>query len=191
MKYVRQEYSSTAGGTPVKFQRCHPDYTQTRGFEASQVYEIAFRLLVRPRSWNREINGRLVHTILKKHHVFLAHHHVVLFTSFVIFPFTLQWRHNERDGISNHRCLYCLLNFFQAHRWPVDSPHKRASNAENISIWWRHYNVTLMMSFWGYLRHWLHRELLLFFKTTHFVASYHWNRKKLWRKFRHLLHCKL
>ena len=24
-------------------------------------------------------------------------------------------------------------------RWPVDSPHKGASNAENVSIWWRHY----------------------------------------------------
>ena len=23
---------------------------------------------------------------------------------------TLQWRHNERDGVSNHRCLDCLLN---------------------------------------------------------------------------------
>ena len=25
------------------------------------------------------------------------------------------------------------------HRWPVDSPHKRASNAENIAIWWCHH----------------------------------------------------
>ena len=24
------------------------------------------------------------------------------------------------------------------HRWPVNSPAQRASNAENISIWWRH-----------------------------------------------------
>ena len=23
---------------------------------------------------------------------------------------SLQWRHNERDGVSNHRCLDCLLN---------------------------------------------------------------------------------
>ena len=28
---------------------------------------------------------------------------------------TLQWRHNERDDVSNHRCIDCLLNrFFQA-----------------------------------------------------------------------------
>ena len=25
------------------------------------------------------------------------------------------------------------------HRWPVISPHKRASSEENVSIWWRHY----------------------------------------------------
>ena len=28
-------------------------------------------------------------------------------TNFFIQP--LQWRHNERDGVSNHRRLYCLL----------------------------------------------------------------------------------
>ena len=27
------------------------------------------------------------------------------------------------------------------HRWPVNSPHKRASNAENVSIWWRHHEI--------------------------------------------------
>ena len=25
------------------------------------------------------------------------------------------------------------------HRWPVDSPNKGASNAEMVSIWWRHH----------------------------------------------------
>ena len=27
------------------------------------------------------------------------------------------------------------------HRWPVSSPHKRASNADNVSIWWRHHEM--------------------------------------------------
>ena len=56
----------------------------------------------------------------------------------------LQWRHNERDGVSNHQPHDCLLNrLFKAqikeninaprywplwgyviHRWPVESPHK-------------------------------------------------------------------
>ena len=53
---------------------------------------------------------------------------------------TLQWRHNERDGISNLQPHDCLLNsLFKhrkhrspasrafvggIHRWPVNSPHK-------------------------------------------------------------------
>ena len=32
------------------------------------------------------------------------------------------------------------LAFVQGiHRWPVNSPHKKASNVENVSIRWRHY----------------------------------------------------
>ena len=103
---------------------------------------------------------------------------------------TLQWRQNERDGVSNHRRLDCLLDRMFRRRSrktskprvtglcegnsPVNSPHKgpvtrtnfhlmtsswinygcwimslafvrgihrwpvqRASNAENVSIWWR------------------------------------------------------
>ena len=55
---------------------------------------------------------------------------------------TLQWRHDERDGVSDHKPHDCLLNrlfrrrakkyqisaslaFVQGiHRWPVNSPHK-------------------------------------------------------------------
>ena len=29
---------------------------------------------------------------------------------------TLQWRHNEYDGVPNHRCLSCLLNRLFTHR---------------------------------------------------------------------------
>ena len=53
----------------------------------------------------------------------------------------LQWRHDERDGISNHRPYDCLPNCLfkrrsrktwklslafvrRIHRWPVNSPHK-------------------------------------------------------------------
>ena len=57
-------------------------------------------------------------------------------------PLTLQWRHNERDGVSNHQPHDCLLNYLFScrskktskpaslafvrgiHRWPVNSPHK-------------------------------------------------------------------
>ena len=69
---------------------------------------------------------------------------------------TWHWLHNERDGVSNHRRLDCLLNRsfrrrskktsklrFTGHcegNSPVtgEFPAQRASNAENVSIWWRH-----------------------------------------------------
>ena len=68
---------------------------------------------------------------------------------------SLQWCHNERDGVSNHQpydvhsTVYSgvdqrkhqssasLAFVWGIHRWPVNSPQK-ASNAKNISIWWRH-----------------------------------------------------
>ena len=49
----------------------------------------------------------------------------------------LQWRYNERDGVSNPHRLDCILN-----RLTVDFPAQRASKAEKVSIWWRHH-VTL------------------------------------------------
>ena len=69
----------------------------------------------------------------------------------------LHWRHNERDGVSNHQPHDCLLIRLFRHRWnkisklrvtglcegntPVtgELPAQRASNAENIPIWWRHH----------------------------------------------------
>ena len=58
------------------------------------------------------------------------------------FRFPLKWRHNERDCVSNHRRLDCLLNRYSSvdqrrhqssaslafvrgtHRWPLDFSHK-------------------------------------------------------------------
>ena len=69
---------------------------------------------------------------------------------------TLQWRHNGHDGVSNHQPDDCLLNRSFSRRSkktsnlrvtglcagnsPVtgDFPAQRASNAKNVSIWWRH-----------------------------------------------------
>ena len=68
----------------------------------------------------------------------------------------LQWRHNEGGGVSNHRRLDCLLNSLFRRRSKKTSkprvtglcegnspvtgefPAQRTSNAENVSIWWRH-----------------------------------------------------
>ena len=64
----------------------------------------------------------------------------------ILYTFSsLQWHHNESDGVSNHWCLDCLLNRLcrrrskktsakssaslafvrEIHRLPVNSPHKR------------------------------------------------------------------
>ena len=70
---------------------------------------------------------------------------------------TLLWRHNERDSVSNHHHLRCLLNRLFRRRSKITSklrvaglcawnspvigqfPAQRASNAENDPIWWRHH----------------------------------------------------
>ena len=55
---------------------------------------------------------------------------------------SLQWRHNERDGVSNHQRLDCLLNKLFRRRSKNHAcgfPTQSASNAENVSIWWRHH----------------------------------------------------
>ena len=69
--------------------------------------------------------------------------------------FALQWRHNERDQVSNHQPHDCLLNRLFSRRSKKSSKSRvtslcegnspvtgeflaqRASNAENVSIWWR------------------------------------------------------
>ena len=79
-------------------------------------------------------------------------------TSKVFFT-TLQWRHNELDGVSNHQPHDCLLNHLFRRRSkktsklrvtglcvensPVTSefPAQVASNAENFSIGWRHHEA--------------------------------------------------
>ena len=72
----------------------------------------------------------------------------------------LQWCHNGREGVSNHEPRGCLLNRLFGHRSKKTSklrvtgvcagnspvtgefPAQMASNAENVSIWWRHHVYT-------------------------------------------------
>ena len=70
----------------------------------------------------------------------------------------LQWRHNEHDGVSIHDCSLnglfrrrskktskvrvtglCAANSSVTGEFTA----QRASNAENIFIWWRHYAMTI------------------------------------------------
>ena len=76
---------------------------------------------------------------------------------------TLQWRHNRRDSVLNHQPHDCLLNrLFRRRSKKISQlrvtglcagnspgtgefPAQMASNAENVSIWWRHPDMDL---FW-------------------------------------------
>ena len=69
----------------------------------------------------------------------------------------LRWRHNERDCVSNHQPRHYLLNRLFGCKSKKTSklrvtglcaenspgtgefPAQMASNAENVSIWWRHH----------------------------------------------------
>ena len=73
----------------------------------------------------------------------------------------LRWRHDEHDIISNHQPHHCLLNHLFRRRSKKTSklrvtglcvgnspgtgvfPAQMASNAENVSIWWRHHALKI------------------------------------------------
>ena len=72
---------------------------------------------------------------------------------------TLQWRHNGRGSVSNHQPHDCFLNRLfrrRSKKTPKlrvtglcvgnspeagELPAQMASNAENVSIWWRHHDL--------------------------------------------------
>ena len=78
---------------------------------------------------------------------------------------SLQWRHNERDGVSNHRRLDCSLRLLfrrisrkhqssvplafvrGIHQWLVNSPHKgtvtwRMLPFDDVIMWWYVHHTT-------------------------------------------------
>ena len=77
---------------------------------------------------------------------------------------SLQWRHNERDSVSNHQTHDCLLKRLFRRRSKKTSklrvtglcvgnspvtgefPAQMTSYAENVSIWWRHH--VYIISIW-------------------------------------------
>ena len=95
------------------------------------------------------------------------------------FLYSLQWRHNERDGVPNHQGIDCLLSrLFRCRSNKASKPRvpglcegnppeigglssQRASNAETLPIWWRrehkimwsnHFN-TEAHAHWGRVKH--------------------------------------
>ena len=74
---------------------------------------------------------------------------------------SLQWGHYGHGGVLNHQTHDCLLNRLLRRRSKETSklrvtglcegnspvigefPAQRASNAENVSIWWRHHDLAI------------------------------------------------
>ena len=112
--------------------------------------------------------------------MYLTHRKVMTFTHM-----PLLWRHYESFGISNHRRLDCLVNRLFRHRSKQTSklrvtglfegdppvtdefPAQRTSNAENVSIWWRHHGdkdpclITDRAPGWGPCQYAISRLILL------------------------------
>ena len=87
-----------------------------------------------------------------------AHRHMMISMYMYFIPvWPLQWRHNGRDGVSNHQPHDYLLNRsirrrskktsklrvtgLCARNSPVtgEFPAQMVNYAENVSIWWRHH----------------------------------------------------
>ena len=82
---------------------------------------------------------------------------------------SFQWRHNDRDGVSNHQPHDCILNRLFRRRSkktsklrvtglcagnspvPGEFPAQMASNAENVSIWRRYHVHTALSIFRCYV----------------------------------------
>ena len=78
---------------------------------------------------------------------------------YIILTSALQWRHNEHDAVSNHKPQDCVLKRLFRRRSKKTSkllvtglcvgnspvagefPAQKASNAENVSIWWCHHGT--------------------------------------------------
>ena len=90
-----------------------------------------------------------------------------------LFFMSLRWRHKGHDSVSNHQPHDCLLSrLFRRRSKKISKlrvtglcagnspgtgqfPAQEASNAENVSIWWRHHvNVLCLKGVWS-LMAWL------------------------------------
>ena len=90
--------------------------------------------------------------------VLIWNNHGIRISREFIHTSALQWRHNEGDGVSDHQHHDCLLNRIFRRRSEKTSklrvtglcagnshvtgefPAQRASNVENVSIWWHHHD---------------------------------------------------
>ena len=102
---------------------------------------------------------------------------------------SLQWRHYERDGVSNYKPHDCLLNHLlrrrtkKTYKFRVtglcagnslvtgEFPAQMASNAENVSIWWRHH--VLSVSIWVGSARFDHNTVFYMLQFNQKIPMYH------------------
>ena len=96
----------------------------------------------------------------------------------------LQWRHNGHDSVSNHQPHDCLLNHLFRRRSKKTSklrvtglsvgnspgtgefPAQRASNVDNVSIWWRHHDRSMSRLWDGLVGHSVIMEIAISSKSV-------------------------
>ena len=102
-------------------------------------------------------NGSIVQ-FLQTFKLFLCWSEINIFIDEILLDMvSLQWRHNDLDGVSNHQPHGCLVDCLYRRRSKKTSklcvtglcagnspvtgefPAHRASNAEDVPIWWRHH----------------------------------------------------
>ena len=107
----------------------------------------------------------------------------------------LQWRHNKRDGVSNHQPHDCLLNRLFGRRSKKlktskfrvtglcegnspasgEFPAQRAGNAENVCIWWRHHGFLMSTEWYPIYVCVAHFEhYLVYTKISKFIFVWNW-----------------
>ena len=93
--------------------------------------------------WGTSGHHWITHTNRRRCGLFLCHDLIVRLVHYC----SLQWRHNRRESVSNHQPHDCLLKRLFRRRSKKTSKLRvtglcagqMASNAENVSIWWRHH----------------------------------------------------
>ena len=115
------------------------------------------KLQVRQDSVYRRTNGERIDEIILKIKYSTVSSHIVKHMKLLTYEAALLWSHNGHNGVSNHQTHECLLNrpsrprskkisklsvtglFAGNSPETVEFPAQMASNAENVSIWWRHH----------------------------------------------------
>ena len=147
---------------------------------------MSYRILKRSPQWivSRQKNAKVIST-----------HGTVILGPIQYKDSKLQWRHNGRDSVSNHQPPECLLKPLfrrKSEKTPKlrvtglcvgnspgtgEFPTQMASNAEFVSIWWRHHeSYQYWDSQWGdkkILTHSGRDKMAAIFQTT-FSNAFSW-----------------